>query len=268
VTIDDLGRAAATAARRKASQEVEPAMMLRQLRRTHRTRNVLAVAGVLVAVAAAAVVVVHAVAPTPRLQPGQPPSPSASASCPEGLTCLGAGRYRLHLPVPVTLTEPSTFEGLTQLGPESFEDYRNDVAKASGVTIMENALPASNDPEWPSDPSGGTTAQSMATWFVHRPFLQRAAMQPVTVGGKSGWLLTAGVRPGVPLKAAKSGEPCGPLFRAGAGTTAGITATLQGEYVVLDTPGAGVTVIWFWTYDSDKGVLLDSTAYLDHLTFG
>ena len=64
-------------------------MMLRELRRTHRTRNILEVACVLVLVALLATLVVRAVAPTPRLQPGGRATPTSSPACPAGVTCLG-----------------------------------------------------------------------------------------------------------------------------------------------------------------------------------
>jgi hypothetical protein len=268
MTIDDLGRAAGTAARSKASQEVEPAMMLRELRHTHRTRNVLALSVGVVALAVAALLVLHVVSTPSALQPAGTPKSSARASCPDGATCLAGGLYRLNMSVPVTVTVPSNYNGsLRQLGPDSFEDYRNDTNESSGMTIMENATAAANDATWSEDPAGGTTAASMATWFTQRPFLQRATKQQITVAGLHGWLLTGSVRPGATLLGDKNGELAGPTFRC-LGATAGITKKLQGEYVVLDTPGAGVTVIWFWTYEPDKGVLLDSTSYLDHMTIG
>jgi hypothetical protein len=268
MTIDGLGRAAGSAARRKASLEVEPAMMLRQLRRTHRTRNVLAVSAGVVVVAVAALLLLN-VLDTPRaLQPGSTHTPTPSADCPEGVTCLGDGQYRLNMDVPVTVTVPQNYNGdLRQLGPDAFEDYRNDTNEGSGMTIMENATAAANDATWSEDPSGGTTADSMATWFTQRPFLQHASKQPITVAGYHGWLLTGSVRPGAVLRADKAGHLTGPTFRC-LGATAGIAQQLPGEYVVLDTPDAGVTVIWFWTGESDPNVLADSTSYLDHMTFG
>jgi hypothetical protein len=268
MTIDDLGRAAGTAARRKASQEVEPAMMLQQLRRTHRTRNILAAAASVVVVALAALVLVRLVAPDTRSQPPGTHSPTPSATCPEGVTCLGGGLYRLKLPVPVTLTVPSNYNGdLTQLSPDAFEDYRNDTSDAGGITIMENATAASNDVSYSQDTSGGSTADSMATWFTHRPFLANATKTPIVVDGKHGWLLTGAVRAGAALGAEKNHEPAAPTFRTSVATSA-VTERLHGQYVLLDTPGAGVTVIWIWTYDPSGSALENGKSYLDRLTFG
>jgi len=267
MTIDDLGRAAGSAARSKASQEVEPAMMLRQLRRTHRTRNVLAISAGVVAFAVAAVFLVHILDTSRPLQPGSPPTPAPSASCPQGVSCLGAGRYRIDMTVPMTVTLPSGYQGaFRQFSPDSFEDYRTDDTWSGGVTFMENAKPAADDATWSQDPAGGSTADSMATWFTQRPFLTDAAKVPVTVDGMHGWLLTGSVRPGARLPADKAGEAAGPTFFT-LGATAAITPNLKGKYVVLDTPGAGVTVIWFWSSDGSRDALSDATTYLNHITF-
>ena len=96
-------------------------------------------------------------------------------------------------------------------------------------------------------------------------------MQQITVAGRPARRLTAELRPGKQLNADKNGEAaCIKPFRAGIETTAGITATLHGDYVLLDTPGAGVTGHLVLELDHpDKDVLLDSMAYPgNHMTIG
>jgi len=265
MTIDDLGRSAATAARAQATREVDPTMMLRQLHRTRRTRTALTVAAVVAVLAVGGVVVARAIAPSTTALPGS--RPSTSQTCPPFLTCLADGRYRVDLPVPVTLTVPSNYYGSLQLfAPDSVEDYRSDVDSA-GMTVMEDAHGVLDDASFTADPSSGTTAESMATWFTHRPFLQHPTMQQVTVDGRTGWLVTGSLKPGAPLTATKNGSPAAPTFRDG-GATAGLGQQLPGEYVLLDTPGAGVTVIWFWAVSPTADRLVGATTYLDGLAFG
>jgi hypothetical protein len=269
VTIDDLGRSAATAARHKAAQEVEPAMMLRQLHRTHRTRNMLAVGSAVAVAALAAVLVVRGVLPSGGATSpgGTVPTGAPTATCPDGVTCLGGDRYRVDLPVPLTIAVPTNFQGaFNRIGTDAVEDYRSDV-DGSGITIMENAQGMLDDRTGRPDPSAGTTATSMATWFTKRPFLVRPTMQATTVNGRHAWLVTGGVKAGVPLLVTKAGALAAPVFRDSIATTA-VGPYLHGFYVLVDTPGAGVTVIWVWTTGPVADVNLDSTNYLDGLTFG
>lgn len=270
MTIDSLGRASALAARRKATQEVDPTMMLEKLRHTHRTRTVtMTVVGAAAAVVGI-VLVVHGVSsPTTSQAPVAPSTSLPSDSpCSATVQCLGGSHYRVtDMPVPVTVDLPGNFQGaFHRFGAAMLEDYRADV-EYTGVTVFENAVPVGNDASWTRDPTAGTTAQSMATWLSRRPFLTHTTMTQTTIGGRTAWLVTGDLKNGAPLLTVKDGNAAAPTF-AVPGATAGYTSTLTGEYTLVDVPGAGVTVIWSWTPPQTKGNLTESRAYANGLSFG
>jgi hypothetical protein len=273
MSIEELGRSAADAALRKATQEVDPTMMLQRLHRTSAARTVLTAAAVVVALVVA-VVVVHGVAwPTSEQPGGRPSTVPSSVGTPAcaypGITCLGGGRFRAALPVPVTLTAPADFDAAGSwhlIGTRSAEGYRSDVDGA-GVTVMEGAVPVRNDSSWTRDPAAGSTAASVAQWLADRPFLQNASVVKTRVGLLEAWRVTASLRPGAPLTASKDQFTVGPTFKND-GSTAGFATNLTGDYTVLDVPGAGLTVIWSWTTQpGDRSILDASQDAVDGLAF-
>ena len=44
-------------------------------------------------------------------------------------------------------------------------------------------------------------------------------------------------------------------------------STLKARYTLMDVPGAGVAVIWSWTFDR-SAVLDGNQAFVDSVTFG
>ena len=145
MSIDDLARAAAADAHRKADQEVVPMTMLEDLHRTRRSRSVGAV------VAMAAVVVTASVVSLTLFNRDEPaqtvPGTTSPTVLPSGasddpctdpeVTCLDGDRYKLAMLVPVTVTVPSNFVGaLNRLDDGTLEDYRIDV-DGTGVTVFE-----------------------------------------------------------------------------------------------------------------------------------
>lgn len=273
MSIDDLARAAAVDAHRKAAHEVDLASSLGQLHRTRRVRNVSWIVG---AVAAAAVVLVGGgalvsehLSSTPVVPSGISPTPTDQGGvCKNpGIVCLGNHRFRVGLPVPVTVTVPANFEGaLRLLGNGVLEDYRTDIG-TTGVTVFENAVPVKDDASWSRDLTAGATAKSMASWLSKRPFLTAARVTPTTVGGRRAWLVSAELGPGALLPSIKDGRPAAPTFKNG-GATAGYTKILTGQYTLLDLPHAGVTVIWSWSENHGAQALVDNQAYVDSLRFG
>jgi hypothetical protein len=275
MSIDDLGRAAATDARRKSALDVDPTAMLTDLHRTHRTRTLGTIlAAAVVVVVGAAVVLVgarvasHTHSANPAARPS--PTPSASALC-SGLpiTCLGAQRYRVALTVPVTVTLPTNFgAGFRLFGNGAVEDYRND-ADSTGVTVMENAIPVKYDASWTQDPAAGTTAASMATWLWKRPFLVHATLTRASIGGRIAWRVTASVQPGARLPATHGTGLVAPTFTDISGSTReGYSQALIGQFTLLDVPGGGVTVIWSWTVNNSSNALAGNLAYVEGLSFG
>lgn len=256
MTVDELGQAAATAARRDAAS-LDPDLMLRRLHRKRHRQQVASFAGVAVVLTMVGIGVTEVV----RLaNPTPPASPAPTVTAPvdercnnDTIRCVGEGQMRISLRVPVTLTVPVTFGDVAVLSGTSVESYRTDV-QSSGVTVLEDAIPVRNDDTWTRDPTAGTTAASMATWLSKRPFLTGAKVTPTTVGGRPAWRVSAGLKRNAPLRAEKEAEGAvAPTFTAGRttmglfGTTMGYNRTLLGEYTLLDIPGAGVTVVWSWT---------------------
>jgi len=274
MSIDDLGRAAATDVRRKATQEIDPTKMLKQLRRKQRNRSVATAVAVVGVVAAGTILVANGALPGHH-QSGNTasrpsPSPTISGPCHNALvTCLGGNKYLVALTVPVTVTLPANFQGaFAQSGNASgvFEDYRTDNANA-GITVMENATPVKYDASWSQDPTAGNTAASIATWLSKRPFLSHTSLTRTNVGGRAAWRVSSDLKPGAALPAEKNGTgPVAPTFTDTPYNTAGYRPGLTGQYTLLDVPGAGVTVIWSWS-NSSQG-LISNQAYIDGLSFG
>jgi hypothetical protein len=274
VSIDELGREAGAAARRAAHQDVDPGVMLQRMHRTRRTRGWLVAVGATAVVAVLAAVVAGA-ATTARNRPVEPAgSPSASASgsdCPDRVECLGDGRYRVPLQVPVTVTLPDGYAGdFARFGDNVVEDYvdpSRSPSGTSGVTIFENAQAVAYDSTWTADRAAGTGALSYSQWWLTRPFLVHTSSTQVRFDGRTGYLLQGSLRPDAAMVVTKNLQPADPTFQTSPGTAA-ITETLRGVYVVVDTPPAGVTVLWFWSMDPQHDLVADATTYVQHIHFG
>ena len=277
--IDDIGRTAVDDLRRSVTEDLFPEDMLRRLHETRRRRNFAAAGSaglvtiLLVAVTALGTGLRGDALSTPPAGPGTPtasPQDDDSALPREAceaarITCLGDRRVRVDLPVPVVLEVPESFLGRMQLwGATAVEDYRTDVGTV-GVTILERARPVRYDDSWETDRTAGTTARSVARWLADRPFFSGAVTSRITVGGLPSWRVAPTVRGGARMPVIK-GEAAAPTF-AGDEVSIGSSPTLDGEYVVLDVPGAGLTVIWTWSYSRGPAVLAESRSYVDALRF-
>ncbi len=109
----------------------------------------------------------------------------------------------------------------------------------------------------------------MAIWLRDRPFLADATMTRTTVGGREAWRVSATLKPDAQLQAVKAGagSAVAPTFVGSGSTSAAYGDRLNGDYTLVDVPGAGVTVIWSWTQLPDLDVLKDNQAYVDGLSF-
>lgn len=275
MTIDARGRAATADLRRATTQEVDPMTMLTKLERTSRARtrnSVVAALAAVVVVVAGVIFMAHSPQPSQPISPAgtNPSSSRVTDNCPGGpITCLGGNRYRVALVVPLTVTVPPNFQGqLTNFGTNStsLEDYRNDTGRNTGVTVLENAVPVKNDASWTRDTAAGTSALSVADWLAHRPFAFPTRVTTTTVGGRVAYQVSLVLKPGAPLVALHGSDRSAPTF-AGQNTEMAAWGQLQGRYTLLDVPGAGVTVIWSWTYDKAT-VLAGNQAFVHGLSFG
>jgi hypothetical protein len=272
MTIDDLARAAATDARRKAAQQVDPTVMLERLHRRHRSNTIVSTVAALAVAAAVLVggVVVVTQPPSDKQVNGPVATRPTRVDDPCGdaaITCLGANRFRVALAVPVIVSLPDSFQGgFARYGSNAVENYRSDRG-TTGVTVLENARPVRYDSSWSRDPAAGKTAESMATWLSTRPFLAGARVIETTVGGRAAWRVAARLKPNATLPATKLGEgEVAPTF-ARANVSMGYSRTLLGDYTLLDVPGAGVTVIWSWTLSHPRAALAGNRPYVDGLSF-
>ena len=273
MTVDELGRAAAAAARDNASRVVTPVLLLDRLHRMQRRRRAVGVVvGALVAVAA-----VTAGGLLVRDDRAASPAPPATqqSSAPSGLCanplvrCLGGGRMRLAgLPAPIDLSLPSNFQAQLDVGPHSVTVYRNDLS-TTGVVVTENAVPVRYGPvAWTRDPTAGTTAQSMAQWLSTRPFLTNTRLTRTTVAGLHAWHVSGDLERGAALPAPKVNGNVAPTFGSAYNDSFGYRKNLNGDYTLVDVPGAGVTVIWSWTMNHPDLALAANQTFIDTLAFG
>jgi hypothetical protein len=268
MSVDELGRAAASAAR-GAAATVDAELMLHRLHRRHRGRqiaSITAAAAVFAVVLAGVVEVARPAAGPPATRPSPTVSGSTDSPCNNvTIFCVGTDQRRIVLPVPITVTLPDSFDEVVRLGDNSFESYRTNI-DAAGVTVMENAVPVRNDASWTRDPHGGTTAMDMANWLGKRPFLMEARVVATTVDGRPAWRVTASLKPAAPLRAVKLQEGAvAPTFTDGGETTMAYNRTLSGEYTLLDIPGAGVTVVWSWALHAPRSQLAGNRSFIDGL---
>lgn len=276
MTIDDLARAAATDARRTAVRHIDPATSLRQLHRIRRNRTRLSIVAAMAAavafLAGAGALMTNDRTANPVNRPASSPTPTDSGPCADrAIRCLGGGRFRVALTVPVTVTLPANFQGaFSTRRKDLLEDYRNDI-ETTGVSVGENAIPVRDDASWARDPAAGATAASVARWLATRPFLVHAALTPTSVGGLRAWRVSGQLKPGAALPALKNGSRMvAPTFKSAmdSNSNAGYATDLTGEYTLLDVKGAGVTVIWSWTQGHGTRALAGNQAYIDGLSFG
>jgi hypothetical protein len=173
--------------------------------------------------------------------------------------------------VPITVTLPDGYVGdFARFGDDTVEDYVDpgrSPSGTSGVTIFENAQAVAYDSTWTRDRSAGTGALSYSEWWLNRPFLVHTSSTPVQIDGRTGYLLQGSLRPDAALVTTKNLQPGDPTFQGSVGNAA-ITEQLRGVYVVVDTPPAGVTVLWFWSKDPQHDLVADATAYVPHVHFG
>jgi hypothetical protein len=114
-----------------------------------------------------------------------------------------------------------------------------------GVTVLE--MSAREDPE----NSGVRSAESFANWLAQRTFLSTSKVHAGQVDGHPAWIVDAVVRRGQPAGPAtcNTSMDCYPIMLQGdyvIGAWEGITS----RYMVLDLPGAGVTVVSSWGLDA------------------
>jgi hypothetical protein len=181
------------------------------------------------------------------------------------VACLGGRRAEVALTVPFRVDVPRTFVGDFNFGgPATVDDYRSDTDHV-GVAVLEGARPVTYDGTWETDLDAGTTAAAVARWLADRPFFSDAVTTRIMVGDLPAWRVTPTMKPGVRLPANK-GRATAPTF-AGDGSSMGTGPGLDGEYVLLDVPGAGLTVIWSWSYEKGPEVLTENRRYVDALRF-
>lgn len=274
MSIDERARAAAARSRRAAAHRVNAAAMLDELHRRNRMRTVTTI-GVVVAVCVAAVAgVLLARSGKPNAAPPAHtklhPSSTFEPGCRGGppVQCRNGRRVLVSLPVPVTIHAPTNFDQDAKLcGRSSLESYRSDV-NDTGVTVMENAVPVRYDSSWKRDPSAGTTVTSMTQWLSSRPFLTDTSVKQVTVDGLAARQVAGELKRGARLPAESNNNPIVPTFAGHGDCHAGYRSDLFGNYTLVAVPGAGVTVIWSWTTDTNHTLIAGNQDFINRLSFG
>ena len=272
MSIDERGRAAAAEIRRASASGVDPTTILTALhrRRRHRTVGTLVAAVAACLAIVAALLVAHNQVTKRGSEPATPPTTHRTTppgrQCGALVTCLGGRRYVIDLRVPVTTTLPANFKrDFHAAGPHLLEAYRKHF-NATGVSVMEDATPVKYDGSWTRDPEAGRTAASVAHWLATRPFLTNTTVNRVRVGRLAGWQVKGDLKPDAALPASKIIGSVAPTFAADDGTD-GYRPGLTGDYTLVDVPGAGVTVIWSWSFNGES-TLRGNQAFIDGLSFG
>ena len=259
MNIDELARSAAADARGVAAGAVDAPSMLARLYRTRRNRSIASIVTiVIVALSAVIGTLVARAGSNTAAPPATSPHACTSANCPKV--------HHVVLTTPVTFTLPHAFQnGFQQLSLDVVEVYRGDIG-TTGVTVVEHATPVMNDYSWARDPAAGSTAKSVATWLSQRPFLEHTAVVATRVGGLPAWRVSGQLKPHARLHAHKSGLPVAPTF-ANSGVHLAYSASLIGDYTLVDVPGAGLTVIWSWSVNHGPNALIGNQAFVDRLHF-
>jgi len=274
MSIDARGRAATADLRRATVEDLDVAAMRHDLVHAHRAQTrtrMVAAAAAVVLMAGGGALVASRLPGTAHSEPAAP-APTVTNACffPGALVeCLDEFTYRVGLPVPVTITRPTTFSNdVAPITPAEAEMYRNDVEN-TGVTVLEHAIAAQNTLAGVADPAGGTDARSYALWLASRPFVKTTTPRTTTIDGRTAYVVDATLRPGGHLGGSFNGAPAGPTFWPGDMNYFAVSQDLRfARYYLVDVPGAGVTVIWSWVYDGPAKNLAGNEALIRSLHFG
>ena len=276
--IDDIGRTAVDDLRRTVTVDLSPDDMLRQLHETRRRRSIAGVTSfglvllLVVAVALTGSGLGRDTVSTPPAEKGTPtsrPGPDSRLSrgtCRMDLvTCLGDREVRVDLRGPVQVDVPESFGDLQVWDSSTFEAFRGDVEHV-GVLVAERARPVKYDDTWETDPAAGTSARSVARWLANRPFFADTVATRITLDGLPAWRVAPTVRRDAAMPVSKGDLPAAPTF-AGTAVTISSGPHIPAEYVLVDVPGVGLTVIWSWSYSQGPAVLAGNREYLEALHF-
>ncbi|HEY7043979.1 MAG TPA: hypothetical protein VH419_09960 [Nocardioidaceae bacterium] len=267
--IDERGRTAGAALRSSTTQDLPVAAHYEQLITTARRHHRLRVAAVAAAVATLIGGAGYALANAPRdadLAPtDQPPAtstpPQSDCDSPY-LRCTAGGRITMQMPVPVSWTVGPQFDrepqALVDSGTSQVylgENYQRDAT--AGVTVAEGVQPVRATSQ--AEPASGVPAdaRSVAQWVADRPFLDASAVQHTTVDGVDAWTVRAATRDPSRQGVARCNGgrfTCMPLLSLTKfpADTLGVWDTMISQYTFVDLPGAGVTMIWSWSFDGER----------------
>ncbi len=195
----------------------------------------------------------------PATQPGaSTPATQTSADRGDGcdlsiITCHGGRSYTVALDVAMDWTLPRGFDAPYSGSPpdsQFIETYLND--GRAGVSVLQDVSAASPQSA-PGPVPGIGSAPALATWISQRPFLESSSVRTDRVDGHPAWTVEAQVGVGRPPGPATCNGriKCYPLMVQDDGSFVGAWRGMTSRYTVMELPGAGITVLWSWTFDSD-----------------
>lgn len=282
MSIETRARTAGENLRASATATLDLDRSLDDLTRTARHRRWMqagaVVAAATVAAVAAGFTVAHmndraATPPSSNSDQTMPPDP-VGCSIP-GIAC-GAGTVTAALPVPVTwhVTKGFGHDFQYRNDPESkdlvsVEPLQNG-SRAAGVAVNEDVRAVRATRLSPIDHRVEPTAEALASWVAHHPWLDTSALRRTTVSGMPAWTVSATLRDQgrqLPLRC-NGMNPCLPMLAVNGIEIPplGIWQDMSTQYTFVDVDGAGPTVIWSWSFGG-PGSMANNQRMIDTIQF-
>jgi hypothetical protein len=285
MNLDQLGRRAGAEIRRvPAGLAADTAGLDELLRRDTRRRR----STVVLAVAVAMLVValgwraVAGLGPSDITPSGPAQTPTSSSpagsrvmthnpvACDLVLRCTGPDAYQLRIDVPVSYTLPLSTWELGTYTATTADFAPNEYGY--GVSVMENAKPAMNSSRPQVDPSGGTTAESIARWLAARPFLVSSPVTQTTLSRLPAWQVDVRLKPDqhtITHCGYNAQDACLPLMLMdiSGSRTVGIWGDGQIRWTFVDLPNGGTTAVWTWNFDNNPHGFAPGQPLIDSIRF-
>jgi hypothetical protein len=208
--------------------------------------------------------------PTTSSAPGSRVMTPNPVACDLVLRCTGPDAYQLRLKVPVSYTLPPPAWALGTYTATTADFEPNEYGY--GVSVMENAKPALSSSRPQVDPSGGTTAQTMARWLAARPFLLSSPVTQTTLSGLPAWQVDVRLKPGQRTIAHcgyYAQDACLPLMLMdiSGSHTVGIWGDGRIRWTFVDLPTGGTTAVWTWNFDNNPHGFAPGQPLIDSIRF-
>jgi hypothetical protein len=142
--------------------------------------------------------------------------------------------------------------------------------REAGVSVFEQVQVAAQQRS-PRALADIRTAQEFITWVSERPYLQASSVRRTTLSGQRAWTVDVRVPHDTPAGPGRctSHIACHPViyqFAEGNPWIAGLWGGMTARYTAIDLDGAGITVVWSWSFEGD--IPWESDEMVDTIRFG